>query len=306
MEKTKQQQKAGRKSNHFFRNRGIKLSKGEKVLEVIILLIVLFTCLLLLYPFLYMVAVSFSAYDQVVNVWLWPVGFNFDAYIAIFQMKSIWLGFLNSILYTLVGLLISMFLSVLCAYPLSKKWLPGKKIITVFVLITMYFGGGLIPCYLVATQILHLKNTIWAIVLPGALNTYYMILIRTYFANIPSEIEEAARIDGANELQILTRIYLPLSKPILATISLYYIVISWNGWFSASIYLDNEAMYPLQLLLRNALATGNIWIGGNGSDVNYQSMNYALTMVVVLPMIILFPFCQKYFVKGALVGSLKE
>ncbi|MBO4541116.1 MAG: carbohydrate ABC transporter permease, partial [Bacilli bacterium] len=256
--------------------------------------------------FVYMVAVSLSAYDQVVNVVLWPVGFNFDAYIAIFQMKSIWLGFLNSILYTFVGLFFSMTLSVLCAYPLSKKWLPGKKFITIFVLFTMYFGGGLIPCYLVATQILHLKNTIFAIVLPGALNTYFMILIRTYFTNIPSEIEEAARIDGANELQILTRIYLPLSKPILATISLYYIVISWNGWFSASIYLDNEAMYPLQLLLRNALATGNIWIGAQGTDVNYQSMNYALTMVVVLPMLILFPICQKYFVKGARVGSLKE
>lgn len=290
-----------------FTRRFARMSKGEIAAQIIIEIFILITSCLLLYPFLYMVSVSLSSYTKVVDVVLFPKGINIRAYIRIFQMKSVLRGYLNSFIYTASGLVVSLILTVLCAYPLSKSWLIGRKVLSIFVLITMYFGGGLIPTYLVVTNVLHMKNTVWAIIIPGALNTYYMILMRTYFvSSIPKELDEAGKIDGANEFQTLFKIYLPLSKPIIATVSLYYLVIMWNSWFSASIYLDEQKMYPIQLLLRNSLSTNNIWLGDNSSgDINYKSMDYALTVAVVLPIIFIYPFCQKYFIKGVMVGSLK-
>lgn len=293
-----------------YRNKRLfsRKSKGEVASQIVIDAIIFIIAFALLYPFLYMVSVSVSNYEKVVNVVILPKGLNFLAYVKIFQMKSVLRGYLNSFIYTGTSLVLSLFLSICCAYPLSKNWLPGRKILSIFVLITMYFGGGLIPSYLVVTKVLGLKNTIWAIIVPGALNTYYMILMRTYFvSSIPKGIEEAGRIDGTNEFQTLFMLFLPLSKPIIATVSLYYLVIMWNSWFAASIYLDEQSMYPIQLILRNSLSTNNIWLGDNSSGkINYKSMDYALTVAVVLPIIFIYPFCQKYFIKGAMVGSLKE
>lgn len=295
------------KNKSIFKRYFARCSKGDIVFDVINTILIFIVCCLLLYPFLYMVSVSLSEYDRVVDVLLLPKGLNFKAYVKIFQMRMVWRGYLNSFIYTVLGLFISMALTILTAYPLSKSWLPGRKILSVFVIITMYFGGGLIPTYLLVTSILGWTNKIWAIVIPGAINTYYMMIMRSYFvSSIPKEIEEAGKIDGASELKILFFIYLPLSIPILATLALYYLVIYWNNWFSASIYFSDENLYPIQLILRNSLSTNNIWVGDSSSgDISYKSMNYALTVAVVLPILVIYPFCQKFFIKGVMVGSLK-
>lgn len=289
------------------KKRSKRRSKGDVVFDVINVTLITIICLILLYPFLYMLSVSVSDYTRVSEVIIFPKGFSLSAYAAIFRMDSILIGYANSFLYTITGVLVNMAMTILCAYPLSKSWMLGKKFLSVLVLITMYFGGGLIPSYLLITNVLHLNETIFAIIIPGAINTYYMIIMRTYFiTSIPREIDEACEIDGANQWQTMMRIYMPLSVPILATLSLYYIVIMWNSWFSASLYLSDPNKHPIQLILRNSMATNNIWVGdSNVGDVNYKSLNYALTVAVILPIIITYPFCQKFFVKGVMVGSLK-
>ena len=290
-------------------------TRGEITFDVINTVAIFLLCLLMIYPFLYMISVSVSDYAKVSDVFLLPKGFTLTAYKYIFSLKNIQQGYLNSAVYTIIGVVISMVLTTLCAYPLSKKWLPGRSFFSTVVIITMYFGGGLIPVYLLVSS-MHMLNSLWAIVLPGALNSYNMIVMRTYFtSSIPGEIEESCQIDGANQLETLWYIYLPLSKPIMATLTLFYLVVAWNAWFPASIYLNNEAMYPIQLILRNAMSTsGSAFLGATtaqvsaiGSDmqVNYMSLNYALTIAVVLPVMVIYPFCQKYFVKGVMVGSLK-
>ena len=284
-----------------------KKSKGDIAFDIINVILITLICVILIYPFIYMVSVSISDYTRVSEVVLFPKGISFSAYAAIFRMHSILIGYANSFLYTITGVLVNMLMTILCAYPLSKSYMLGKKFLSVIVLITMYFGGGLIPSYLLITSVLHLNETIFAIIIPGAINTYYMIIMRTYFlTSIPREIDEACEIDGANQWQTLIRIYMPLSVPILATIALYYIVIMWNSWFPASLYLSNPDQHPIQLILRNSMSTNNIWVGdSNVGDVNYKSLNYALTVAVILPIIITYPFCQRFFVKGVMVGSLK-
>lgn len=282
-------------------------SKGDIVFDTINYILITIFCLILLYPFVYMLSVSVSDYTRVSEVVLLPKGFNVNAYIAIFRMDSILTGYANSFLYTITGVAVNMIMTILCAYPLSKSWMVGKKFFSVIILITMYFGGGLIPSYLLVTTVLHINETIFAIIIPGAINTYYMIIMRTYFlSSIPREIDEACEIDGANQFQTLIKVYLPLAVPIMATLALYYIVIRWNSWFTESLYLSDPDRHPIQLILRNSMATNNIWVGdSNIGKVNYKSMNYALTVAVVLPIIIMYPFCQKFFVKGVMVGSLK-
>lgn len=290
-------------------------TRGEVVFDIVNMVLIVFLCLLMVYPFLYMLSVSVSEYTRVSDVILFPKGFTMSAYITVFNLKNVQIGYLNSLIYTVGGVSISMLTTTLCAYPLSKKWLPGRSFFSTIVIITMYFGGGLIPVYLLINS-LHMINTMWSILIPGAMNTYFMIVMRTYFTNsIPGEIEESCQMDGANQLQTLLYIFLPLSKPILATLTLFYIVITWNSWFSASIYLTNADLYPIQLVLRNAMSTnGSAFLGntaaqvanmGKDAKVNYMSLNYALTVAVILPIMVIYPFCQKYFVKGVMVGSLK-
>ena len=267
---------------------------------------------IMLYHFWYMFSVSVTHADYITDVVLWPRDVGFGAYSFVFRLPKVYLGYLNSLYYTVLGLAISMTLTVLGAYALSKKWLPGVRVLLFLVLFTMYFGGGMIPVYLLVNE-LGFINKVWAIVLPGAVNTYNLIVMRTYFLNsIPQEVEESCRIDGAGEFRTLFSIYLPLSAPILATIALFYFVASWNSWFSAFLYLDNEKMYPIQLVLRESMA-GN---GLNASLTEAQramlndrtspkSLDYALTIAVVAPIFVIFPFCQKFFVKGVMVGSIK-
>jgi len=203
-------------------------------------------------------------------------------------------------------------MTFLCAYPLSKKSLPGRTVITVYILITMFFSGGLIPLYLLVNS-LGMVNTFWAMVLPSAISTWFVVLARTFLMNIPSEMEESASIDGAGHWKILTHIYLPLSKPIIATLSLFYAVAKWNSWFDASIFLLDKQKYPIQLILRNMMISGldraDFTTASYSMFMEYRltptSVNYALTVAVILPIIFIYPFLQKYFIKGVMIGSLK-
>lgn len=296
-----------------------KARKRPDFVYILILILIGLIALVMLYPFLYIIAVSLSDYRHVSQVTFFPIGLTFDAYRYIFQLKNVQSGYINTLIYTAVGLAINMVMTVLCAYPLSKRRLVGRKVINIFVLITMYFGGGLIPSYLLVTNYLHINNTIWALVLPGAIGTWNMIVLRTYFiSSIPAEIEESCRIDGAGEMQMLLRIYLPLSLPILMTIGLFYFVGLWNSWFPASLYLDDSKDWPIQLVLRNVMSTqgasllsgqsGTIAMGQMSKDsskIDANSLNNALTLAVALPIILIYPFCQKFFIKGVMVGSLK-
>ena len=270
-------------------------------------------CLLMLYPFVYMVSVSLTGYGHVSEVRLLPVEVQFNAYKILFKLPNVLSGYKNTLLYTFLGVSVSMILTTSLAYALSKPFLVGRKFLNIFVIITMYFSGGLIPSYILLTNMLKWTNTLWVMIIPGAINTYNMIVMRTFFSsNIPQELEETAQIDGAGQIRMFFSIFLPLSKPILATITLFYFVAGWNSWLGAWLYLDRPELFPIQLVLRNAM-NQSLASGVQGSlmtemlvnRIDGTSLNYALTTCVVLPLFLVFPFLQKFFVKGVMIGSLK-
>nr|WP_242973535.1 carbohydrate ABC transporter permease [Pseudoclostridium thermosuccinogenes] len=239
-----------------------------------------------------------------------PVGINFKSYSIVLKDPYIGTAYLNTILYTTFGTFINILFSTLCAYPLSRKNFFGKRIFTVMIVFTMFFSGGLIPTYL-TVQKLGMLDTIWALVLPGAINTYNMIIIRTFFQDIPAELHESAYIDGANDIKIFAKIILPLSKPIIATMTLFYAVGHWNSFFSALIYLNEREKYPLQIVLRNMVVSGELTSQSNqmGAAADFLAIDttikYAVIIVATLPILVVYPFVQKYFVKGVMIGSLK-
>jgi putative aldouronate transport system permease protein len=228
----------------------------------------------------------------------------------VFRTNTVARGLLNSVLYTTVGTAINLFLTALCAYPLARANFSGKTIFTIMVTITMFFSGGLIPLYLLILD-LDIRNTIWALVLPSAISPWNMFIMRTYFQNIPEEIFDAAKIDGANDLHVMARIVLPLSIPIFATMLLFYAVGHWNEWFHALIFLDEKAKFPIQLILRSVVIQGQLEMGSyimSPSEeymVVEQSLKYATIMVATLPILAVYPFVQKYFVQGVMIGAIK-
>ncbi len=265
----------------------------------------------ILIPFLHLLAVSLSDSGPVVGgrVGLWPQGFNLDAYVRVFQHPSIASGFRNSIFQTSLGTAIGLFMLTICAYPLSKRLLKGRKYLILFIMFTMFFSGGLIPTYMLVKS-LGLIDTIWAIVLPFSITPYYLLLMMTYFQGIPEEIEESAMLDGLNPFQILVRIVLPLSKPILAAITLFLLVYYWNNWFNSMIYLNSTDMHPAMMIVRNIIAgsdlAGNVGqIGDTDGGVSTASLKAAAILATTLPIMLVFPFTQKYFAKGVMLGSVK-
>ncbi len=269
-----------------------------------------------LYPLIYVISASVSSASAVNSgeVVLWPVDFNTDAYQTILASPRLVTGFLNSLIYTVAGALLGTALTMLAGYALSRDDLPWRRALTFFFLIPTLFSAGIIPTYIVVRQ-LGLLDTWWAIILPGAMNVFNMIITRTFYKmNVPNEMLEAARVDGASDFGFFFRIALPLSKPIIAVNLLFYGIAQWNGWFNAFLYLTNENLYPLQLVLRDILAQSAVnpaQIGG--PDVGelvkrkelFDKLKYALIVVAMIPPLIAYPFVQKHFVKGALIGSLK-
>lgn len=290
-----------------------KILRSDKTFDVIVHVIGGLIILLVLIPLIFVMAASFSDPDLVIRgeVFLWPKGFTTKAYSMVFENKDIWRGFANTMLYVVLGTSISVVLTILAAYPLSRKRLPGRNLLMMGILFTMYFNGGMVPTYLLVRN-LGMYNTIWAVLIPAALSTYNLIVAKTFFENsIPEELYESAHLDGCGNISMLFKIVLPLSKSILAVLVLYYAVNIWNAYFDALIYLKDVAKHPLQIVLRNILLIGQTEQMGT-NDVGMaekikmaEAIKYSVIVVSSVPMIILYPFVQKYFVKGVMIGAVK-
>lgn len=293
--------------------RGARLhtTRGQRVFGWVNVVILLLAVAVTLYPFLNVIAESFSSekFIDFGQVTVWPLGFNLDTYKVVVSDKMFWINYGNTVLYTVVATAISMFLSTIFAYAVSKHELRGRKFFIGLAVVTMFFSGGLIPNYVLVNG-LHMTNTIWAIVIPNAISVYNVLIMKSFFENMPRELEEAAEIDGLSTYGTLWRIVLPLSKAVLATMVLFYAVTNWNSWFQAFIYLDHSNLFPVTIYLRNLIAGASSaqTSGANAaSDLTQISANIkAVTMVLtVLPILCVYPFIQRYFVSGVMLGSVK-
>lgn len=289
----------------------VKQSIGEKIFEITIMILLLLICAAVLYPVILVVSGSFSDPVAVManEVVLWPVRFTLKVYKMVFKNAEIWTGYRNTIIYTVVGTIVSVFMTMLGAYPLSRRDFYGKNIFMGIFTFTMFFGGGMIPTYLLVKR-LNLLNSMWSLILPGAVSTWNMIIMRTFFQNsIPMELQEAAFIDGANDISVFWRIIIPLSTPIIAVMVLFYGVGYWNSWFSALLYISDRSKYPLQIILREILiqSTTENMSGGAITDQEMigEGIKYATMVVATVPIMCLYPFLQRYFVKGVMIGAIK-
>ncbi|WP_405107524.1 carbohydrate ABC transporter permease [Paenibacillus sp. FSL K6-1217] len=264
-----------------------------------------------LYPFIHMLAVSLSSDSNVIQnkVSIWPKGFNLDMYKVVLEDSKIWAAYKNTIVYTFTGTLISLLITSTGAYALSRSDMALRKSLTMLIVVTMFFSGGMIPTFLVVRS-LNLVDTVWGMVLPGAVSTWNLILMRTFFAGIPKELEESGRMDGLNDIGIFARIIVPLSKASFATIALFYAVSMWNNFLGPLLYLRSSELFPLQVLLRNMVLAGTSSSGdvtgiGGDNQIVEESLKYATIMVSTLPILAVYPFIQKYFVQGAMIGAVK-
>jgi len=268
--------------------------------------------LLTLYPCWYVVVASVSDPVKLYagsKFMIWPRGFSVQAYEIIMKHAMLWKSYGNTLIYVSAATVLGLTLTMLGAFVLSRKYLPGKNAMMVMVTITMFFSGGLIPSYLINVE-LGLVNNRWAMIIPGAISTYNMIMMLTYFRGIPDSLEESARIDGANELVILTRIVIPLSLPVIAVISLYIIVAHWNSYMHATIYLRERDLFPLQVILREILISGSsnldqMTSGYDDFAAYSEAVKYATIIVSTLPVLAIYPFLQRFFVKGVMLGAIK-
>ena len=291
----------------------MRLKKKRKIklgtiVNYLLLALLAFVCL---YPFLNVLAYSVSGYNAVLSnrVTVYPIDFTLEAYRQILGRTQIWMAMRTTVLITLVGTLLSLVLTVFAAYALSRQDLPGRKVFTVIILFTMYFGGGMIPTFLVVKGV-GLYDMLGALFIPQSINVFNFIVMRTFFRNLPESLEEAARIDGASHMQSLVKIILPLSLPILATIGLFYAVGYWNSYFDALLYIQSPEKYTLQLRLRGLLFgeelnNSGANLEGIGTQVMTQSFKMATVAVSTIPILIVYPWLQKYFVKGVMIGSVK-
>ena len=290
---------------------GLKKKRKIKLGTIVNYLLLALLAFVCLYPFLNVLAYSVSGYNAVLSnrVTIYPIDFTLEAYRQILGRTQIWMAMRTTVLITLVGTLLSLVLTVFAAYALSRQDLPGRKVFTVIILFTMYFGGGMIPTFLVVKGV-GLYDMLGALFIPQSINVFNFIVMRTFFRNLPESLEEAARIDGASHMQSLVKIILPLSLPILATIGLFYAVGSWNSYFDALLYIQSPEKYTLQLRLRGLLFgeelnNSGANLEGIGTQVMTQSLKMATVAVSTIPILIVYPWLQKYFVKGVMIGSVK-
>lgn len=283
-------------------------SKGYKTFRAINVFIMLLVIVITLFPVLNILAKSFSDLKNLTQntVSIIPKGFNVDTYKTVMGDMDFWNDYKNTVIYTVLGTIISLVMTTMFAYALSVPRLMGKKFLTAFVVFTMFFNGGIIPNYMVVDG-LHMRNTVWAIVVPGAISTFNLIVMRTFFEGIPKELEEAASIDGMDTYGILMRIIIPLSKPIIATMVLFYAVGMWNSWFPAFLYLDHTELFPVTIYLRNLLAGAMSATGADADSLGTVSVNikYVTVVLTSVPILCVYPFLQKYFVQGVMIGSVK-
>ena len=305
----KKKMKASRKINDTFE---------DKVFYAIINTILTLLLLVIAIPCLYVVACSFSDADQVIagNVIAWPIKFTLEGYEAIFNNGTydIISAFRNSIFYTFAGTVIALFLTYLCAYPLARKNLPGGSKVMMLYTITMFISGGMIPGYMLIDGTLGLSNTVWPLILIGAINVQNMIIARTFMGNsIPGELLEASQIDGCDDFGFFVKIVLPLSKASIAVLALYYAIAQWNNFMNALLYIQKDALQPLQIVLRAIIINNEAASGGevdstaDASKIERlkQLLKYSTIVVSVIPVLIIYPFVQKHFVKGVMIGAIK-
>ncbi|MPQ44419.1 carbohydrate ABC transporter permease [Clostridium tarantellae] len=289
-------------------------NSSDKIFDITNYLVLLLILLAVLYPLYFIIIASFSDPNAVArgDVWLFPVGFNVDGYKEIFKNNDIWMGYTNSIKYTIIGTFVNIILTVPAAFALSRKELVGRKVFMSLITFTMFFGGGLIPTYLLVSN-LGLYDTMWALILPGAVSVFNLIVTRTYFVqNIPEELFEAAQVDGCSYFSFFVKIVIPVSKPIIAVMVLMYAVGHWNSYFNALIYIRDRNLYPLQVILRELLIQQEAAAGMAGDAISAAEqqriadmLKYGIIIVSSLPVLCMYPFVQKYFVKGMMIGSVK-
>lgn len=288
---------------------------GSRIGDILIYAVSAIVAFISIYPMYYVLVLSVSSPQAAaaMNTYLWPDTINIGSYTLIVRDATMWRAYGNTLLYVVVTTVIMLCTCVMVAYPLTCPRLIGRKWLTVFLIIPMYFGGGLIPSFLLVSK-LGMYDTIWAVILPSCFSIWNIILTRTYFTSIPDSLREAGRIDGATHLQIMTKIYLPICKPILAVIAIYTIVGTWNSWFNAMVYLPNGNLHPLQLYLRSVLVEQTVDLSKLPMQdaeamalkrLSNMQLKYAMIIFTTLPVIFAYPFFQKHFVKGVMLGSLK-
>lgn len=291
----------------------IQDTTGDKIFYVLCYLVVTLMLLVVMYPLIYILSASFSSAEAITSgkMWIFPVDFTLVGYKYVLQYRSIWIGYRNTIFYTVLGTTINVALTMTCAYPLARKGLRGRKAFTWLFTFTMIFNGGMIPNYLLMKN-LKLLNTIWCMVLPGAISAYNLIVTRTFIeSNIPRDLLEAARIDGCSDIRFFFGIVLPLSKAILAVLLLMYAATHWNAYFNAFLYLTDKELYPLQIYLRQILVQSTMSADMLDPEAMAQMqtlqqiLKYTVIVISTAPMLCLYPFVQKYFEQGVMIGSLK-
>jgi multiple sugar transport system permease protein/putative aldouronate transport system permease protein len=293
---------------------GFRLSKGDRTYYTIVNVIMLLLLVIVAYPLVYIISASFSSPSAVASgrVVLWPVDFGLEGYQAVFRNKDIVGGYLNTFFYTFAGTALNVIMTMIGAYPLSRKDLKGRDFFMLLFTFTMIFSGGMIPGYILMQQ-LHLINTPWVMIVPGAISVYNLIITRTFIqSTIPSDLLDASQIDGCSDTRYFFSIVLPLSKSILATITLFYAVGHWNAYFNAFLYLNDRKLFPLQIILREILIANTIDASQVVDPELEQAkqgmadlLKYSLIVVSSLPVMIMYPFVQKYFVKGVMIGAIK-
>ena len=291
----------------------VKRSPADQAVQVLIYVIVGLFALITLLPFIYIVAGSFATERELTEraFFLIPHTISMNAYDYIFKTGDAIHGLKNSIIVTVVGTFINMFFSCTLAYPLSRPYFKGRTFFTNMVIITMLFTGGMVPSYIMISNVLHLKDSFWALWLPGAINPFNMIIIKNFFQGLPMELEEAARMDGCNDGQTFLKIILPLSKPVIASVSLFYAVTHWNSYFNAMMYISDKNLEVIQIVLRriifltSSIATESGFDWGPFCMPPQKAVKMATTVVATVPILLVYPFIQKYFTQGVMVGSVK-
>lgn len=299
------------------KSKHIKQTNADRLYDIAILILISLLLLIILYPLWFVIIASVSDSSEVMkgNVIFWPKEFSFEAYEKVLQDPKIVTGYCNTIFYTVAGTLLNLVGTIAIAYPLSRRDFVGRKVISIVLTFTMFFNGGLIPTYLVYKEI-NLINTPWVMIIPGMVNVYNMIVMRSFFESLPYEMHEAAFIDGCGNIKIITKIVLPLSLPIIAVMIIFYGVMHWNEYFSALVYISDQKLKPLQLILRDILITSTSRVSSmmSGGAANTgemdrirtaESIKYAVAVVSTVPVLCLYPFLQKHFSKGVMIGAIK-
>lgn len=295
-------------------NKSVKNKNGDKLFYVVCYAIIILLTLSVLYPVIFILSASFSSPAALArgSVFLWPVDFSLEGYKTLFMYKKVWIGYRNTIFYVIIGTSINVILTMICAYPMARKDLWGRSLLSFLFTFTMLFSGGMIPNYLLVRG-LGMVDTVWSMVIPGAMSVYNMIVARTFIqSNIPEELLEATRIDGCDDIRFFFKMVLPLSKAIISVLVLWYAVGHWNAYFNAFLYLYNENLYPLQIFLRDILVNSTFSVdmmmdAEEAANLQYLKLllKYALIVVSTAPLLTVYPFVQKYFVKGVMIGSVK-